>query len=367
MRRKETTINRIIERVNAICLFFDSYIEEFNKANLFSGPSPYFHFRALDKLKSLKSPSAAVNDELFLEYLYATLTAWGLHRMGPRGAKLVEFDVFVRSLKNQKDKIEILEKRSLLNLSDVDLSSTIDILWDVLANIEVSASKTKLVANSKALHHFLPDLIPPIDRQYTLRFFYDHKTINGRDEQLFREIYPQFHKIGLKCKDQIRSYLGYGFHTSDTKVIDNAIVGFVLKKLKKVADIQNLEKRKLSGPIEKMVYYGDQNKTFSVHDEEILPIQKPKVFKGEKMSQADEIREFVLKNYIEPARREGKSQITIRAGDVDREMRLGRVPNVNQVLGGMIIERLCGVRLLSKEGTHQSTTMTYTYEILPKT
>ena len=35
MRRKETTINRIIERVNAICLSFDSYIEEFNKAEIY--------------------------------------------------------------------------------------------------------------------------------------------------------------------------------------------------------------------------------------------------------------------------------------------------------------------------------------------
>ena len=131
--------------------------------------------------------------------------------------------------------------------------------------------------------------------------------------------------------------------------------------------MHNRGNRKLSGPIKKMIHYGHQDKTLSVNDEEIMPIQKLKVFKREKMSQADEIRDFVQRDYIEPARREGKSQITIRAGDVDRKMRLGRVPNVNQVLGGMIIERLCGVRLLSKEGTHQSTTMTYTYEILPKT
>lgn len=137
------------------------------------------------------------------------------------------------------------------------------------------------------------------------------------------------------------------------------------EELEKIAERNNCMMKNLSDS-KNSNYYNYKNQ--KIHrNESLTQTQKPKEFGGKKMSQADEIRDFVQRDYIEPARREGKSQITIRAGDVDRKMRLGRVPNVNQVLGGMIIERLCGIRLLSKEGTHQSTTMTYTYEILPKT
>ena len=47
------------------------------------------------------------------------------------------------------------------------------------------------------------------------------------------------------------------------------------------------------------------------------------------MSQADDIRQYIKNSYISPARRRGQDIVIIRAGDVDREMGLGRVPNVN--------------------------------------
>ena len=232
MKRREATISRIRERIGALCSSFNYYIEEFDRANLFTGPSLYFHFRTLDKLKSFKNLSDALDNNLFLEYLYATLTSWGLHRMGPRGAKLVSFNSFIKSMRDQKSVIESLETRTLLELSEQDLDNITDILWEILDNIKVSERKTKLVANSKALHHIMPSLMPPIDREYTLVFFFNNKNISGRDEHLFREIFPWFYKIGIQCKDQIKSHIGREFHTSETKVIDNAIVGFVLKKLK---------------------------------------------------------------------------------------------------------------------------------------
>ena len=216
MERRKATIDRIQERVEDLCSSFDIYIGEFDKASIFSGPSLYFHFRTIERLKNCVSISSALDDDLFFEYLYATLTAWGLHRMGPGGAKLADFDVFIKSIRDQKIQIGNLEGRALFKLSEEDLNNITDILWQILNNIRASASATKLVANSKALHHILPNLVPPIDREYTLRFFYDNKTISGKDEQLFREIYPQFYTIGSRCINQIQSYIGYGFHSSET-------------------------------------------------------------------------------------------------------------------------------------------------------
>jgi len=43
----------------------------------------------------------------------------------------------------------------------------------------VSTSRTQIVASSKFLHHLLPDLIPPIDRQYTFAFLTGQKTVTS--------------------------------------------------------------------------------------------------------------------------------------------------------------------------------------------
>jgi len=229
--RRQSTLDRMDRRVASLCSDFSYYIDKFDSSNLFTGPSLYFHFRTLDRLRKCGALATAFEDNLFFEYLYATLTAWGLHRMGPIPAKLVDFETFRSSLRDQKSEIEGLEDCRLTRLSEGDLDVVVDSLWQILATLRISRAETKLVANSKALHHLLPQLMPPIDRQYTLQFFYGHKAISGRDEQVFREIYGQFHRIGSRSEAAIHEYLGHGFHTSETKVIDNAIVGYVLTRL----------------------------------------------------------------------------------------------------------------------------------------
>ena len=234
MRRK--TFESMRDRVEKLCSGFPHYIARFDESDLFTGPSLYFHFRTLNQLHKHVTFSRVFEDNLFFEYLYATLTSWGLHRMRPVKAKLVDFEIFFQSFQHQRNAIEELQNISLIELSDKNVPIIVDKLWNILKNIKVSTSKTRLVANSKALHHILPHTMPPIDREYTLRFFYNRKTIQGRDEKIFREIYPWFHRIGLRNKIQIESYTGHGFHTSETKVIDNAIVGFVLPELEKICD-----------------------------------------------------------------------------------------------------------------------------------
>lgn len=84
-----------------------------------------------------------------------------------------------------------------------------------------------------------------------------------------------------------------------------------------------------------------------------------------KMNQADEIRKYVKEFFIEPARKKGLKEITIKAGDVDRGMRLGRVANVNSVLGGKQLQEMCEIKLIKKNGNTKSTTGTYTYILSP--
>ncbi|HEX7569783.1 MAG TPA: hypothetical protein VF492_04705, partial [Verrucomicrobiae bacterium] len=72
---------------NQLLRSLDEAHAEYHKAGVFSGPSVYFH------LKSLKA-SRDKNFDSFAEYVYATLASWGMHRMGPSGAKMGDFEKF---------------------------------------------------------------------------------------------------------------------------------------------------------------------------------------------------------------------------------------------------------------------------------
>ena len=62
------------------------------------------------------------------------------------------------------------------------------------------------------------------------------------------------------------------------------------------------------------------------------------------MSQANRIREFVRDHYIAPARAAGRTEITIRAGDVHQEMSLtNAMPAVCSAIGSRKFDRFAGV------------------------
>jgi hypothetical protein len=177
------------------------------------------------------APLEAVQSTAFLEGVYATLTAWGMLRMGPRGAKMGAFAEMEASFWEQMDQIAKVADLSIWDVERQDVPDLSKTLWEIIAHLRVGVGKTKIVAGSKALHHLLPDLVPPIDRQYTLRFFYNHKMINQREQVYLQEMYPRFCPIAAFCQEDIRSRLGTGMNTSITKVIDNAIVGYGLEYL----------------------------------------------------------------------------------------------------------------------------------------
>ena len=82
------------------------------------------------------------------------------------------------------------------------------------------------------------------------------------------------------------------------------------------------------------------------------------------MSQADDIRTFIGRNFIQPARRRGESKITIVSGDVHDRMGLhSRMPNVCQVLDGIILQNQYDIKLINRSGPQQSSTVQYTFKL----
>jgi hypothetical protein len=68
-------------------------------------------------------------------------------------------------------------------------------------------------------------------------------------------------------------------------------------------------------------------------------------------TQADRIRQFVFDRYIAPARQDGRAEVTVRAGDVHRDMRLANaLPAVCSALGSEKFARIAAVTLAEKTG-----------------
>ncbi|HEV7217529.1 MAG: hypothetical protein ACHP8A_17290 [Terriglobales bacterium] len=85
------------------------------------------------------------------------------------------------------------------------------------------------------------------------------------------------------------------------------------------------------------------------------------------MTVADTIRLHVREKYVIPAQRRKEKQISIRAGDVVRDLGLvGRTPAVCSALTGKKFRESNNLRLLKVNGpkSGQSTTVVCTYELV---
>lgn len=102
----------------------------------------------------------------------------------------------------------------------------------------------------------------------------------------------------------------------------------------------------------------------------VVPLKEgPDICIGEELSNmnpvesgADRIRRHVRVRHIDPARRDGRNTVTIRAGDVARELHLGnRVPAVCSALGSKLLLEQARLRLVERRGPRQSTTTEFRY------
>jgi len=212
------------EKVKEVLANADKYHDAYYKAETFRGPSLYFHQRAL----ATRHPSASFTH---LEYVYATLASWGMHRMGRGGSKMQSFDTFLQSIEPLRHRIAEAYAYDFHEMNDIKWA----VLKEIFQGVKVMASRTTLVGNSKVMHHMLPNIIPPIDREYTLRFLYGNPTIRNNLEYewlLMKEIISEFfvpiasdRGFSLKAEQWMKRKEEYPWDTSLFKVIDNLVIG----------------------------------------------------------------------------------------------------------------------------------------------
>ena len=106
-----------------------------------------------------------------------------MHRMGPGNTKLREIATIRDSVRENAERLERLTALNITIVDEDQFEDVVDELWALVARLRVSIADARIVANSKLLHHILPELVPPIDREYTFRLFYE-RTMLSIDEEV---------------------------------------------------------------------------------------------------------------------------------------------------------------------------------------
>jgi hypothetical protein len=79
---------------------------------------------------------------------------------------------------------------------------------------------------------------------------------------------------------------------------------------------------------------------------------------------SDRVREHIKRKYIDPAKKDGEKTLTLRAGDIHKELGFTRrIPVVCSALRSRKLSKICGIELTYIGGPNNSTTTTYTYRL----
>ena len=172
-----------------------------------------------------------------LKQIYETLKMWGMDK---KGAKLECEKIFSKSI------IDVLKKsnaQELLNLKieeleDQDFEDKLETLTTICFELKASVKMTKIVAATKTLAHIFPNLVPPMDRKYTMNFFGCHwdyitepKKKLERQKEIFRAIMRAMRdfysdkNIVAAAKELVKN--NKKANTSLPKIFDNLIITYM--------------------------------------------------------------------------------------------------------------------------------------------
>jgi hypothetical protein len=211
-------------RTRSLIAHFGRCMEVFERHSPFQEVAQLERHQATISLRRrLGSAAAALNSDEFLHSLYQTLQAW---RSGQRASLLKPFDSFCRSLRQQRDKVN-REDGFRLEAATLPVNEVCQRLWLLIDSLDITDDESPIVESTQALHHLLPDLVVPIDHASTGRFF-------GWPADYSQRCNPFIFEVAFTCFARIARavrasrYVGPGWRTCPTKIVENAVAGFVL-------------------------------------------------------------------------------------------------------------------------------------------
>jgi hypothetical protein len=221
---------RLEQQLQKLIVNFASYLDYFDKATPFDKPEQLgYHLITSRRRRELGSARLATADSQFCESLYVTLQHWGI---GKRGSLLKPYGVFAKAIASQADEIAQLEGIDIGDPSR-ELRQVASQAWAIINSLEIVDNDSLVVSGTKTLHHLLPDLVVPMDNVYTKPFFlWDYQYMRG--QQAFEKSFAEFWRIAGDGTAAVKSYVvrpaEESWRTSQTKVIDNAIVAYCIKE-----------------------------------------------------------------------------------------------------------------------------------------
>jgi hypothetical protein len=223
--RGGTTSNRereIGERVARLIENFESYLCAFDQDPAFKKSGQLENHTATIQLRrKIGNASDAAREPSFQSMLYQTLLAWGI---GQRASRLVTLAEFNRALEACCPRLALLDGFTI-DLPESDEDKWISDVWQLIGSLHIVHNEAKLVPCTKAIHHLLPDLVVPMDREFTRTFFGWHvPEFQYQQEKMFRRAHERFAQVA-RATNPAR-FVGAGWRTSRTKILDNAIVAF---------------------------------------------------------------------------------------------------------------------------------------------
>jgi hypothetical protein len=99
-------------------------------------------------------------------------------------------------------------------------------------------------------------------------------------------------------------------------------------------------------------------------EEKVVAVVKPILY-GKQGKLADEIRSHIIANHVDPARARKQAELSLRAGDIHRELSLkDRMPAVCSALGSERFQQESRIVLIERSGPHASSTSEFRFKIL---
>ncbi len=212
---------------------FDGYVAHFASHVPFTKPRELeLHRMTIDRRRELGSVAATLEDEEFLDSLFATLIVRGI---GTRGTNLVARAQFAAPLRAHAGEMAALERFSLDDPS-LYVTAIAERVASLSQHLGIVENAATVEPGSKALHYLLPDLVPPLDRRWTGKFFRWRQQDPLAHAQ--RIWFEAFSNLALVASQSAPSrLLDEEWNSSITQVLDNALIGYCQLELRSAIDL----------------------------------------------------------------------------------------------------------------------------------
>lgn len=165
--------------------------------------------------------------ESHIDFIYKTLEAWGMNSRTTHLVSYVDFcNIIAEKILPNKD----LSTLRIEKLNEKEFEDILNRLTAICFELEITKTKSKIVASTKTLAHIFPNLVPPMDSNYTKNFFATN-WYNGKQDTIFKDIMRAMRdfysdkKIVADARKLVKN--NKKANTSLPKVFDNLIITYM--------------------------------------------------------------------------------------------------------------------------------------------